>query len=637
MNRLRSLSDKDEKPKEKVGLSSHLKPESNDSIFRILQDEIESIRGKSIEIETKVKRSLSDFVDAANSVKQDILSHKTTSADEIKALKASVGSVADKVDSYIASLSKETMGDVEARVIGIVNKSIDEVKASVSDLKANADMVVPQIESDALNARFKTLEDLIGKIPKDVLEYGSQLFISNNKKSLGAFTQIDFQNGTNTTAAVTRSSNGVVVKINATSGSTIGGSIASGQVAFGDTTANTIKGTPNFTYTPATGVFQMYDATHSMPAVQIGSNAWTADDYSNHPITIGQYRYTGDVNAPYGIQDNWLYGQQDGYPYFFYADGPGGGTLYFGDLYNHYGGGLISIGTGNISMTAPQGLTTAISGSQFLINSNSGLIFSVDGSTGLVSTLNNVMDDGSGNAWVYGRHIIGNSGIAQAQQEIFTTMDSFKEYPLAATFYVVTTPITVSSVYGQYADQSTGLTQYFDDDGTGNLVSLYDSHIVGTINYATGYIDTSGSLNENILNISYGSTPALAQLIHGDAQVTGNITASAFSNIGGTPSLATSTGAGTGATKAIVGSDSGGVITVTTGTLPSTNALIATVTYATAVQPYCTIVPGNAVTAALSGTSMVYVTSNSANFTLTSGTVALTGATTYKWNYTCNK
>lgn len=105
---------------------------------------------------------------------------------------------------------------------------------------------------------------------------------------------------------------------------------------------------------------------------------------------------------------------------------------------------------------------------------------------------------------------------------------------------------------------------------------------------------------------------------------------------GGTPTTAAGTGAGTSPTISILGTDIAGEISVTTGTLPTgTNATIVTVTFSSvfAAAPYMVLYPANAVTATLSGVSMVFVTGTTTTFLIKSGTTALTAATAYKWNY----
>lgn len=96
-------------------------------------------------------------------------------------------------------------------------------------------------------------------------------------------------------------------------------------------------------------------------------------------------------------------------------------------------------------------------------------------------------------------------------------------------------------------------------------------------------------------------------------------------------------GAGTGGSAIISGSDSGQQISLTTGTVPTANAIVFTVTYTTpypnAVN-YPTFSPTNAAAASLSGAQQVFIgTQTTANFTLRSGTTGLTATTLYSWNF----
>lgn len=102
-----------------------------------------------------------------------------------------------------------------------------------------------------------------------------------------------------------------------------------------------------------------------------------------------------------------------------------------------------------------------------------------------------------------------------------------------------------------------------------------------------------------------------------------------------TPGIAAGAGAGGSPTIAIAGTNEGGIITLTTGTLPTTSAVIATITPTNAFPTNCSIVltPANANTSTLSGASMVFVTEGTTSWTMTSGTVNLVAATAYKWHY----
>lgn len=97
------------------------------------------------------------------------------------------------------------------------------------------------------------------------------------------------------------------------------------------------------------------------------------------------------------------------------------------------------------------------------------------------------------------------------------------------------------------------------------------------------------------------------------------------------------TGAGTGATTSQGGSFQDGNIAVTTGTLPTAAGTVVTVTFSGFAFPtngYVTITPANALTAALSGTTMVYAGASATNsFSIKAGSVGLTAASVYSWNY----
>lgn len=103
------------------------------------------------------------------------------------------------------------------------------------------------------------------------------------------------------------------------------------------------------------------------------------------------------------------------------------------------------------------------------------------------------------------------------------------------------------------------------------------------------------------------------------------------------PTQVAGTGAGTTPTISIVGNNMDGRITITTGALPTASGVVTTITmsgsFAYPTSTTCILEPGNALTAALSGTSQVFVTGTTTTFVITAGTVGLVAATTYIWNY----
>jgi hypothetical protein len=100
------------------------------------------------------------------------------------------------------------------------------------------------------------------------------------------------------------------------------------------------------------------------------------------------------------------------------------------------------------------------------------------------------------------------------------------------------------------------------------------------------------------------------------------------------PTIAAGAGAGTSPSVSMTGTDEKGTITVTTGTLPTGSATVATITYGYAFPNASVpiLYPANAITAAL-GSLMVYATGTPTTFVLTSPSAGLAAATTYKWNY----
>lgn len=124
--------------------------------------------------------------------------------------------------------------------------------------------------------------------------------------------------------------------------------------------------------------------------------------------------------------------------------------------------------------------------------------------------------------------------------------------------------------------------------------------------------------------------------INGAARIVGALTTNRLAGAGNTPTIAAGTGAGTSPTVSIVGTDTAGRITITTGTSPAANATIATITFAGGAYgsaPYVSLTPSNQPAAALSGANMPFPSSTTTTFVLTSGTTALTAATTYTFNY----
>lgn len=152
-------------------------------------------------------------------------------------------------------------------------------------------------------------------------------------------------------------------------------------------------------------------------------------------------------------------------------------------------------------------------------------------------------------------------------------------------------------------------------------------------NAATLYINGPPGAGTNVTNTNSWAL----QVGGGNSLIQGNLYSSHYLDNSPTPGIAAGTGAGTTPTVSIIGTDQSGQITVTTGTAPTLSGVIATITYASGFSfrtgTYPILFPGNSAAALLSGASMVFTTGSQTNFTITAGTSALLGATTYIFYY----
>jgi hypothetical protein len=108
-------------------------------------------------------------------------------------------------------------------------------------------------------------------------------------------------------------------------------------------------------------------------------------------------------------------------------------------------------------------------------------------------------------------------------------------------------------------------------------------------------------------------------------------------SLGTTPSIAAGASAGTSPTVSVIGNNMDGIITVTTGTAPTANGILATVTmsgsFAYPTSTTCILQPANAATAAVTGSNEVYVTGTTTTFVINANTTALSASTSYVWRY----
>jgi hypothetical protein len=190
---------------------------------------------------------------------------------------------------------------------------------------------------------------------------------------------------------------------------------------------------------------------------------------------------------------------------------------------------------------------------------------------------------------------------------------------------------------GSFGIQQFGVnSSWFGDngyfDGTNwqrkntGYICLAEFNNVGGFTLLTAPTAAAGSAGPGLTNVFTVSNLGVVTLIN--HLVSG----------GSTPTKTAGTGAGTGPTITVAGNDTAGTIAVTTGTAPAASATVVTVAFAVGYSASPVVVlltPANAVTAALTGASQVYIGSiGTGSFSMSVGTTNLVASTAYKWYYT---
>jgi len=123
--------------------------------------------------------------------------------------------------------------------------------------------------------------------------------------------------------------------------------------------------------------------------------------------------------------------------------------------------------------------------------------------------------------------------------------------------------------------------------------------------------------------------------LYGNSTISGSTSTIHLIGTSTAPSIIAGTGAGTSPAGTVSGSDLAGILRLLTGTTPTANAPIATLTFK---LPYSTIpavilYPYSSASAQLTGSYSIFVTSSTTSFTAFSGNIGLPASTQFSWSY----
>jgi hypothetical protein len=177
-------------------------------------------------------------------------------------------------------------------------------------------------------------------------------------------------------------------------------------------------------------------------------------------------------------------------------------------------------------------------------------------------------------------------------------------------------------------------TMSSNSTGSNNVAIGFSANIGDGVNNAVAIGQGSSNSTSNTIVLGNGSITRVST--SGAIVTTNDITAKHIKGNSGALSIAASTGAGTSPSAvSVTGTDMSGVVALTTGTSPTVNAVLATITYNTAFStaPVVVITPANAATASLAAAQAVWVNITTTGFSINTNATAVVSSTAYKWNY----
>lgn len=237
-----------------------------DMIFRDTQRTKLEMQGHKLEIQ----KSIESFTNQISGLKTAINSVHSFTKKDIFDINKNLNLISKKIsemsskDDY--SKNDKRMQELEDTISGLLNKTIIPLKESVQNIRkesgGNLIRHSQKYESDIVHIykRFKTLEEIMGKIPKDIYEFGSQLYVNSGGKLVGITSLINFVSG------FTVVPNGLGIDITATSSGGGSGGFGLEDLSSQVSPGNRVfiaKNTPSFVILNQQTYFQNYGYTLS--------------------------------------------------------------------------------------------------------------------------------------------------------------------------------------------------------------------------------------------------------------------------------------------------------------------------------------------------------------------------------------
>lgn len=189
-----------------VPISESNKNEEKMKFFESYIMEMEYFKKKVESLDSDVSSSIMDFEDKIYEIKliiDSVIGFRKEDAEGmasmILSLKKSIENVSDKsskilpeITGRMSALLKDHVASVEEK-ISILSKNTVEISDKRYDLYSKSVLDIGN--------RFRTLEEIMGKIPKDIYEFGAQLSVLSNGILVGITGFLNFKSGFSLTAS----------------------------------------------------------------------------------------------------------------------------------------------------------------------------------------------------------------------------------------------------------------------------------------------------------------------------------------------------------------------------------------------------------------------------------------------------